>query len=243
MGIKKASLSTQSLIDFQSWTTLTSGNFNKISSLWQSKLYTVNSAIEFLRLVEQVLNPLFVYPQAVEELKVSENSMLVTTLSKVYQYSAGFNVVDSYTTNLEFETDFTSALTIDNVIYIGTTDFGVLKSKAISISEYEEIHPKGPLLNSVFSLEYGYNNLWVTFGAYSISFNPYPLNKRGISRLRNTEWNNIRYDSIQNTIQSDVYDLNNISINPLDPSQVFISSFHSGLLNIKADESIELLNP
>ena len=150
--------------------------------------------------------------------------------------------MNSYTTNLEFETGFTSALTIEDVIYIGTTSYGVLKSNAISVSEYEEIHPKGPLLNSVFSLEYGYNNLWVTFGAYSITFNPYPLNKRGISRLRDSEWGNIRYDSIQNTIQSNVYELNKISINPLDPSQAFVSSFHSGLLNIEAEDSIELLN-
>jgi len=242
MGIKKASLSNQNLIDFQFWTTLTSGNFTNVAA-FGSQLYTVNSSNRIFEIVGTSLNPLFVYPQAVADLKVSENSMLVTTLSKVYQYTAGFNAVDSYTTNLEFETDFTSAVTIDNVIYIGTTDFGVLRSKAISISEYEEIHPKGPLLNSVFSLEYGYNNLWVTYGAYSIFFNPYPLKKRGISRFHNTEWNNIRYDSIQNTIQSDVDDLNSISINPLDPSQVFISSFHSGLLNIKTEESIELLNP
>ena len=173
---------------------------------------------------------------------MSENTMLVTTSSQAYQYSAGFNLMNSYTTNLEFETGFTSALTIEDVIYIGTTSYGVLKSNAISVSEYEEIHPKGPLLNSVFSLEYGYNNLWVTFGAYSITFNPYPLNKRGISRLRDSEWGNIRYDSIQNTIQSNVYELNKISINPLDPSQAFVSSFHSGLLNIEAEDSIELLN-
>ena len=39
-----------------------------------------------------------------------------------------------------------------------------------------------------------------------------------------------------------MYELNKISINPLDPSQVFISSFHSGLLNIKTGESIALLD-
>ena len=241
VGIKKASLSNPNLIDFQFWTTHTNGNFKNIVA-FGTQLYTVNTSNRISEIVGANLNPLFVYPQAVVDLKVSDNSLLVTTPSKVYQYTAGFNVLDVYTSNLEFETDFTSALTIDNVIYIGTTNFGVLSSKAISISDYEEIYPQGPLLNSVFSLEYGYNNLWVTYGAYSIFFNPYPLKKRGISRFQNSEWDNLRYDSIQNTIQSDVDDLNSISINPLDPSQVFISSFHSGLLNIKTEESIELLN-
>jgi len=173
---------------------------------------------------------------------VSDNSLLVTTLLKVYEYSEGFNLASVYSTNLEFETNFTSALSIDGVIYIGTTDYGVLKSQATSVSVYDEIHPQGPLLNSAFSIEYGYNDLWVTFGAYTSSFNPYPLNKRGISRLRNTEWHNISYDSIQRTIESDVYVLNEISINPLDPNHVFVSSFHSGLLDVKIEESIELLD-
>ena len=241
MGIKKASLSNPNLIDFQFWTTLITGNFTNVAA-FGSQLYTVNSSNRIFEIVGTSLNPLFVYPQSVADLKVSDNSLLVTTPSKVYQYTAGFNAVDIYTTNLEFETSFTSALTIDSVIYIGTTDFGVLRSKAISTSEYDEIHPQGPLLNSVFSLEHGYNNLWVSFGAYTIFLAP-KLKKTGISRFHNAEWNNIRYDSIQNTIQSNVYDLNSISINPLDPSQVFISSFHSGLLNIKTEGSIELLNP
>tara|TARA_B110000967_G_scaffold207088_1_gene255563 strand:- start:3266 stop:5626 length:2361 start_codon:yes stop_codon:yes gene_type:complete len=239
-GVKKASLSSPSLIDFQSWTTLTNGNFKEITA-FESKLYTVNTANRIFEISGTSLNLLFAYPQLVNELKVSENTMLVTTSSEVYQYSAGFNLMNSYTSNLEFETGFTSALTIEEVIYIGTTSYGVLKSKAISVSEYEEIHPKGPLLNSVFSLEYGYNNLWVTFGDYSIFFVP-KSKQRGISRLYNSEWNNISHDSIQNTIQSNVYDLNYIAINPLDPNQLFISSFHSGLLSVKVEDSIELLN-
>jgi sugar lactone lactonase YvrE len=240
-GIKKASLSDPNLINFQFWTTLITGTFTNITSLG-TQLYSVNSNNRIFEISGTNLNPLFVYPQAVTELKVSDNSLFVTTLLKVYEYSEGFNLASVYSTNLEFETNFTSALSIDGVIYIGTTDYGVLKSQATSVSVYDEIHPQGPLLNSAFSIEYGYNNLWVTFGAYTTSFNPYPLNKRGISRLRNTEWHNISYDSIQRIIESDVYVLNEISINPLDPNHVFVSSFHSGLLDVKIEESIELLD-
>ena len=240
-GIKKASLSNPSLINFQFWTTLITGNFTNIAAI-NTQLYTVNSNSRIFEISGTNFNPLFVYPQVVSELKISDNGLLVTTPSKVYQYSVGFNLTSVYTTNLEFETSFTTALSIDGVIYIGTTDYGVLKSKAMSVSEYDEIHPQGPLLNSAFSLKYGYNNLWVTFGAYSSNFNPYPLNKRGISRLRNAEWDNISYDRIQQTIESDVYVLNEISIDPLDPNHLFVSSFHSGLLDVKIDESIELLD-
>ena len=138
----------------------------------------------------------------------------------------------------------TSALTINDIIYIGTTKLRSTKIKGEKQSlNTKKSTQKDRLLNSAFSLEYGYNNLWVTFGAYSTSFNPYPLNKRGISRLRNTEWDNISYDSIQRAIDSEVYELNKISINPLDPNHVFVSSFHSGLLDVEIEESIDAYRP
>ena len=61
----------------------------------------------------------------------------------------------------------------------------------------------------------------------SETFNPYPINKRGISRLRNNEWTNIPYDSLLGA-----QELNSIAINPINPDQVFISSLFDGLLEL-----------
>ena len=74
---------------------------------------------------------------------------------------------------------------------------------------------KSPLLNIPFSVEARDNNLWVTFGDFTYDYNPYPLNKRGISHLIDEDWVNIPYDSI-----FEARSLNNISINPNNTNAV-----------------------
>ena len=131
---------------------------------------------------------------------------------------------------------------MDEVVYIGTTDYGVLKSNPLASSDYDEIHPIGPLKNEAFSLSHGYGNLWVSYGDYSIFFNPSPNKSYGISNYVDENWVNTTYDSIQQTTARTVLNLNTISINPLSPNQVFISSFANGLLDFKKEESITLLD-
>ena len=240
-GIKNASLSNLNLIDFQSWNSLAGENFKAIT-VFDMTLYAVNSDNKIFEINGANFIPLFDYPQDVAELNASNNSLLVTTNSKVYQYEPGFTLTDVYSTTPEFETSFAAALKIDEVVYIGTTDYGVLKSNSLGSSDYDEIHPIGPLKNEAFSLSHGYGNLWVSYGDYSIFFNPSPNKSYGISNYVNENWVNTTYDSIQQTTARTVLNLNTISINPLNPNQVFVSSFANGLLDFKKEESITLLD-
>ena len=240
-GIKKASLSNSNLTDFQLWSSLSSGDFKAVT-VFDSSLYTVNSINTLFEINGITLTPLFNYPQPVAELNASDNALLVTTTSKVYQYEAGFNLTNAYSPTPEFDTPFTAALKIDAALYIGTMDYGVLKSNPSDPAVYQEIHPKGPLKNSVFSLSYGYGNLWVSYGDYSIFFNPSPSRNYGVSNYVNERWFNTTYDSIQQATGTTISNLNTISINPLKPNQVYISSFANGLLDFKKEESITLLD-
>ena len=240
-GIKKASLSNSNLTDFQLWSSLGSGDFKAVT-VFDSGLYTVNSANTLFEINGTTLTLLSNYSQPVAELNTSNNSLLVTTNSKVYEYELGFTLTNTYSTNPDFDTNFNAALKIDAVVYIGTTDYGVLKSNPLDPSGFDEIHPLGPLKNTVFSLSHGYGNLWVSYGDYSIGFNPYPLRYYGISNYENSEWVNTSYDSIRDTTGAPVSSLNRISINTFNPNQVYISSYHHGLLDFKKGESITLLD-
>ena len=240
-GIKKASLSNSNLTDFQLWSSLGSGDFKAVT-VFDSGLYTVNSANTLFEINGTTLTLLSNYSQPVAELNTSNNSLLVTTNSKVYEYEPGFTLTNTYSTNPDFDTNFNAALKIDAVVYIGTTDYGVLKSNPLDPSGFDEIHPIGPLKNTVFSLSHGYGNLWVSYGDYSIGFNPYPLRYYGISNYENSEWVNTSYDSIRDTTGAPVSSLNRISINTFNPNQVYISSYHHGLLDFKKGESITLLD-
>ena len=240
-GIKSASLSNLNLTDFQLWNSIAGGGFKAIT-VFDTSLYAVNSANKIFEISGANFIPLFDYPQDVAELNASNNSLLVTTNSKVYQYELGFNLTNVYSTTSEFDTSFVAALKMDEVVYIGTTDYGVLKSNPLASSDYYEIHPIGPLKNEAFSLSHGYGNLWVSYGDYSIFFNPSPNKSYGISNYVDENWVNTTYDSIQQTTARTVLNLNTISINPLSPNQVFISSFANGLLDFKKEESITLLD-
>ena len=240
-GLKKASLSNTNLIDFKFWTSVSLGDFKFIGAN-TSSLYTIKSDNILYKIEGSTLQVKSAFPQSVAELKLFGDSVLVSTPATIYHYDATISLINTFPLSEDFETRFTSALLLNDALYIGTTEFGVLKSDMRSFTGYEEIHPSGPLRNSVFSLEYGYDNLWATFGGYSIFYSP-RLNKRGISQLHNSEWNNIVYDSIQNMTQSTVNDLNKTSINPLDPDQIFISSFHSGLLSLTVEDSMTLFDP
>ena len=240
-GIKKADLANSNLTDFQLWSSLSAGNFKAVT-VFDSGLYATNSTNTLFEINGTTLTNLFNYPQPVAELNASNNTLLVTTDSKVYQYNAGFNLMNMYSTAPEFDTRFTTALKIDSVVYIGTIDYGVIRPDPLSLAGFEEIHPKGPLKNSVFSLSYGYGNLWVSYGDYSIFFNPSPSRNYGVSNYVNERWFNTTYDSIQQATGTTISNLNTISINPLKPSQVYISSFADGLLDFEKEESITLLD-
>ena len=179
---------------------------------------------------------LFTYNTLPLDIKSSNNNLVVSTKDNVFVYDENFTLLTTANVTTEFDTDFTSAVTTNEGIYIGTKGLGVLRSTIDNASNYIEIQPNGPLRNEIFSVQAGFNSVWATYGAYSLSY--FPLNKKyGVSHLQE-EWNNIPYDSLM----FNAFSLNYISINPFRPQQVFISSFQHGLLEIENDEPTNLYN-
>ncbi len=235
-GILKAQVSSPNLIDYNTWQTVTTGDFMAIETV-ENNLYTVNTNRQIFRITNDVLNPLFQYSTIPYDVRNVAGQLMVTTASNVFVYSSDFTLISQVALSTAFNTTYTTATTDATNIYIGTTDFGILKTPIVNPTVFEEIHPDGPLLNTPFSLQAEANGVWVTFGEYSANYNPYPLNSRGFSHLKNGTWINTSY--------SEVFDakcLNAISINPSNNKQVFISSFFSGLLEINDDIPTKLYN-
>lgn len=235
-GIRKALVSSQNLIDFQNWQTVTPGDFIAIETV-EANLYAVNTNRQIFNITNDVLSAVFQYSSIPYNVKNVAGNLIVTTANNVFIYNSVFTLISQVSLNSEFSTTYTSATVYSNFVFIGTTDFGVLKTPLATPTTFEEIHPDGPLLNVPFSLQVEPNGLWVTFGEYTSSYNPYPLNSRGISHLKNGNWINTPY--------SEVFDakcLNAISINPLNNNQVFISSFIDGLLEVNDEVPTVLYN-
>ena len=229
-GMRRALVASEDLIDFQEWTRPYFGNFVGVEAI-NDRLYAARNTAIIFEVIGTSLVPLLTYPSAPVDMKSANNNLVVTLKNEVFVYDDSFNLISNHVVNSEFDTNFTSAVTTENEVYIGTENFGVLRANFNSPMEYEAIYPEGPLRNTAFSVQAEAGNLWVSYGDYTLSYNPAPNRRYGVSHLRNDEWNNIPYDSL-----FVARNLNAISINPSDPNQVFISSFGDGILEINNDE-------
>lgn len=235
-GIKKASISNPNLIDFQNWGTITTGDFIAVEAN-EDKLYTIRTDRRIYEVVNDVLSEQFLYDSLPVEMQSADGNLLVTTNSSVFVYNSSFGLISQASVVGDYNTQFSSATLDGESLYIGSKDFGVLTTFVDNTVLFEEVRPECPLLNTPFSIQAEPNGLWVAFGEHDLFYNPYPLNSRGISHLKDDLWLNIPY--------SDVFEaksLSSIAINPFNNNQVFISSFFSGLLEINEDVPTMLYN-
>lgn len=158
----------------------------------------------------------------------ASNSILIynNTGQLAYQCNNSGNEFYNFTAN--------SARVYQNNIYIATADFGILQSNFRSIYDFTEIHPEGPISNEVFSMSKLGDDIWVVYGGYNSSFNPYNIRK-GASHFNGEEWITIPYHPDAITERNLVH----VSIDPNHENRVYISSFKDGMVVIENDEVVE----
>jgi hypothetical protein len=228
-GIKKGDISSSNLIDPNNWQSINTGSWLGIEAQ-NEKLYAINSNRKIYNLINDVPNEIFTYATTPKDLRSVGNNLVVTTTSGSYVYDSNFNVVSQVDNNPNFNTKYTSATINQGNFYIGSENFGILKTPLENPVTFEEIHPDGPLLNTPFSIKSESTGVWVTFGEYTLLYNPYPLNSRGFSHLIDDKWINTPFSDALGARC-----LNSISINSFNTTQVFISSFIDGLLEVNEE--------
>ena len=248
-GIRKALISSPNLIDFQEWNKIRNGSYRFIQEVGNS-LYVVRSNRIIYELDENdALTNLFRYDDLPNEMLGDNGNLLVTTKNNIFIYDSEFNEIAIVDRSETYPADFSCAIIFESdQLYIGTKNvlnqgkqgFGVLGTNLSDLTDFIEIHPDGPLMNTVFSVETKNNNLWCTFGGYSASFNfNGGILYSGLSHYVNEQWINKPYDSIEAVVSNPRF-LSHIAINPFNTDQVYVSSYFSGLINIQNDEIIEI---
>ncbi|WP_147677716.1 type IX secretion system anionic LPS delivery protein PorZ [Algibacter pacificus] len=238
-GVKKAPITSPNLIDYKNWETIHVAEFYTLQVV-QNKLFAVAFNKWSFEITNQGFNRLFLLPNLPLSSSSIEDKLVITTKNDVFVYDIDFNLIVQASKNEEFSTSFNSAKIYADRIYIGTNDFGILSTSILNPMDYEEIHPDGPLLNIPFSIQAEPNGIWVTYGAYDLFYNPYGsggLNARGVSHLNNGEWINTKYENVFGARV-----LNDISVNPNNANQVFISSFFRGMLEFIDDVPAQIYN-
>ena len=224
-GLKFIDLDNPNKTDFSQWQTYT-GNYYGVQVV-SNKLFTVKSDRIIYELEQTDLVPKEPLQAIPIDFRAGFDQLVLTFSDEIQLFDSDLNLIFVETIPTNSNLRFTETLVENQEVFTGTNLEGLMRIDLSAQQDNSFVIPSGPILNQPFKIKAVNNELWVSYGAYSETFNPYPVNKRGISRLRNDEWTNIPYDSLLGA-----QELNSIAINPINPDQVFISSLFDGLLEL-----------
>ncbi|EDM44394.1 hypothetical protein SCB49_05175 [unidentified eubacterium SCB49] len=226
-GLQRANFNNSNIINFEEWDTISEQSFKGVQNLNNQLfcLQTDNTVLQF----EEGTGFISVgnFNQNVIGFNAFEDLITVVFDNRIAAYSANF-LLEAQVSNLpDYDYTLTSGLAFDEKFYLGTKEFGLLEVP-FNTNEATQYLPDGPILNTPFSLATSPGQLWVNFGDVDVDFDPFPLSRNGISNLQEGTWTNIPYSDV-----FEANDLVNISINPDNTSEVYMTSFNKGLLKIE----------
>ena len=229
-GLRFADVNSSNLVDFSLWQNISNNSFRGVVTL-NNAVYvmTNNNTLQQLQANNFINKDQF--SQEVKDFRVNEEKLIVTTFNRVKVYNNQLSTLVNISNFSDFLPNLSSATIFQEVIYLGDLNEGLLAASTSNTSAFQFLSPDGPLRNDVFGLSVIPNELWVTYGEYDVFFDPYPLKKAGVSHLMNEEWINISFESLDETKE-----IARTAINPSNTSQVFLSSFFGGVLDIENNE-------
>jgi len=229
-GIRFADVNSPNLVDFSIWQNISNDSFRGVVNL-SSSLYVINNGNSLQELQGNTFVNRDQFNQEVKDFRVSEENLIVTTSNRIKVYNNQLNTLINISNFGDVPVNLSSATIYQQVIYLGDLSEGLLSTTASNTAAFQYLSPDGPLRNDVFGLSVIPNELWVTYGDYDVFFDPYPLKRAGVSHLINEEWINIPFANLDNTEE-----IARSAINPTNTSQVYLSSFFGGLLEIQENE-------
>lgn len=227
-GLYKASTDDPNLVLESAWTKIASGQWKAIGLVNNTLLGIVQSGGTSIcnALINDVAIERHRESGTLLWVDVNEDALILSFSNKILSFDADqlVSTLATATGNLSGQ-KFSSATQLGGNLFIGTSGSGLLLHNP---SETRVVSPSGPLRNDIFDLSVvADNQMWIAHGAFSQSYNPYPLNAYGISRLSEEGWQNLPYSSLSGALS-----IVSVVPNPNDTSQVFACAMHQGLLEI-----------
>ena len=214
-GIFKADITSDLLIDFNNWQQLFNGrDFKGVAFLdglyiiENSKLFTFDG----VSLTEKID-----FNKEIKNIKSTTINLCISLDKEARIYDSSMNLVQEFTPNLEYDYSLNTALFEDDIAFLATKEFGILETKISEPTTYLEIHPDGPLSNTVFSITAQNNNFWVVYGGYNSTFTPLNI-RNGFSKFNGENWINTNFNS---SLPNDLVD---VTIDPSHENRVYIST-------------------
>ncbi|MFM9825774.1 T9SS type A sorting domain-containing protein [Flavobacterium sp.] len=245
-GIRKGNLSNPNLNDFKQWQVFDARYWNGIVNFNnQLVAYNSNNKIYMYNGARASFDEIFDIGQGKMHFKATTNYLIATTASSVYVFDKQLELIRQINSSQITPSipSFTCATVVDDKIYMGTKEDGMMSTLITPNSLFDNNTPSGPTRNNIFALDVTPNTLWAVYGGYSGNYNPYAFNNDGfpnsygISKYTSKGWLHIPYEKVLGAKA-----ISRIIINPKNEKQVYASSFFSGLLKIENDEPNFLYN-
>ena len=243
-GIRKAAITNPNLNDFNQWQVFDAGYWNGLVA-FNNQLIAMGTDNNIYRYNGTFFQQIGNIGQAGLDIRATSNYLIVTSLNHVFIYNTSLSQIIHIQSSqiTAIPVTFSCATIINEIIYIGTNENGIVSSSISTPTNFEFIMPGGPQLNNMFSINSSSSNLWAVYGGYDIYYNPYTYigftpTQFGISKYNEANgWLNI-----PNTNVLDAKALVRIAVNPNDETMVYTASYFSGLLKIENDIPTTLLN-
>jgi hypothetical protein len=235
-GIKKATLSNPFLYDYSQWSVFNASNWLSIVT-FSDQLIAMNTdgfTYKFLGNVPQQFSQQVSFGL---KLRTDTNYLTISNRSQILVYDPSFILISNVFTIPSFPDSFTSAITKNDKLYIGTTKSGLFETTIVNPTEFINISPNGPIEDYAFKVTKTTNDLWLTHGSYDRTYTP-NMKLQGISIFNtNNGWSKIPSSEVQNAVS-----LAAIVQNPRNATEVFVASGHSGLLKFTEKTNAVLYN-
>lgn len=229
-GIRRALLTNPFIYDYSQWQTFDSGNWSGITT-FNNQLVALNTNSTVYRNNGSGFQAILGLPQNGIGLKVNQNYLTITTQNHVYVLDQSFLQVAHITNIPDYTATFSSAVVVNEQLFIGTTTNGLFSTALSNLSVFENLSPNGPLQNYIFRVKKAPNRLWAVYGKYTFDYYAYPLEEHEVSFYNtNSGWGHFPFEDLLGA-----KNLCDIAINPINSNEVYLSSYASGLLEFSQD--------
>lgn len=232
-------LLNDNLINFNNWNNIASSTFTH-AFVFNNETYVVRRFDgSILRATPNFISTEYEFDNTVTHVEVleinGEEKLFVSSEDMIFEYDSNFNEALLFFGVQNYQAQINSFSIHEDQLFIGDENEGLLQFETPIISDnFERVSPSGPILNRVFNLDFLDDELWVTFGEYDQFFNPFPLNRRGMSILKEQQWRNLNPEEFNNA---------RVLVQATKKNEsVFVSSYYDGLLEFKDFELVNQLD-
>jgi len=235
-GLFKANQAATNLIDAASWQVVLSGSYGAIQS-FGGNLYAFDTSGMLLHYNGTTFVSGMSWTSSIQQIKSNDSYLTIALENEINTYNTSFELVSTIARSGEsIGAVFSVATTVGDRMYAGTEGDGMFQMAFNENVNVTAIHPEGPLLNIPRALDVLDGELWVTYGQYNSVYAP-TGDGRGVSHFSKSEnsWTNIPFSALFGAVS-----ITDVAINPMNPSQVYLGSYNSGLLEIEDDVPVTL---